>query len=242
MRKVILTVLVSMVVSLSVFAQKTVVGKVSDANGKPISNASVLVKGTKVGTSTAADGSYSIQVPANGKVLEFSSLSFETQSVTIGNKVSISPTLTAADSKDNSTTKTRSVIVKNDAEAFFASSYNANETDALGPYTYSGNSDASKVVTVTASKSKNNRVWINRLGDFANNKIYMDITSTTIDIPQQTVSNVGTGTAANCEIHNRKTSGTGSKTATGFTLTYSDEKLAPCNGNRANVAATFTKK
>ena len=149
---------------------------------------------------------------------------------------------TAADSKDNSTTKTRTVIVKNDAEAFFASSYNANETDALGPYTYSGNSDASKVVTVTASKSKNNRVWINRLGDFANNKIYMDITSTTIDIPQQTVSNVGTGTAANCEIHNRKTSGTGSKTATGFTLTYSDEKLAPCNGNRANVAATFTKK
>ena len=100
MRKVILTVLVSMVVSLSVFAQKTIVGKVSDANGKPISNASVLVKGTKVGTSTAADGSYSIQVPANGKVLEFSSLSFETQSVTIGNKVSISPTLTTADSKD----------------------------------------------------------------------------------------------------------------------------------------------
>ena len=100
MRKVILTVLVSMVLSLSVFAQKTVVGKVSDANGKPISNASVTVAGTKVGTITAADGSYSINVPANGKVLEFSSLGFETLNFRIGSALTYSPVLVASDSKD----------------------------------------------------------------------------------------------------------------------------------------------
>jgi VCBS repeat-containing protein len=151
-------------------------------------------------------------------------------------------TYTASDSKDNQGTKMRTVIVKNDAETFFASNYNASEIDALGPYTYSGNTDAAKVITITASKSKNNRIWINRLGDFANNKIYMDVTGNSIDIPQQTVSNVGTGTTASCEIHNRKSSGTGSKTSNGFTLTYSDEKLAPCTGNRTDVIATFIKK
>ena len=100
MRKVIVTLLVSMAASLSVWAQKTIVGKVSDANGKPMSNVSVLVKGTQVGTTTAADGSYKIAVPANGKTLEFSSLGYETYTVAIGNKVSVSPTLSLSDSKD----------------------------------------------------------------------------------------------------------------------------------------------
>ena len=72
-----------MSVSLSVFAQKTISGKVTDASGKPISNVSVLVKGTKVGTATVADGTYSIQVPAYGKVLEFSSLNFESYTIII---------------------------------------------------------------------------------------------------------------------------------------------------------------
>jgi len=100
MRKVIVTLLVSMAASLSVWAQKTIVGKVSDANGKPLSNVSVLVKGTSVGTTTGADGAYRISVPANGKTLEFSSLGYETYTVAIGNKVSISPTLSQSDSKD----------------------------------------------------------------------------------------------------------------------------------------------
>jgi TonB-linked SusC/RagA family outer membrane protein len=100
MRKVLLTLLVSMAVSLSVFAQKTITGKVTDASGKPISNVSVLVKGTNVGTATAADGTYSIQVPANGKVLEFSSLNYEAYTINIGSKLIISPSLNPAESKD----------------------------------------------------------------------------------------------------------------------------------------------
>lgn len=100
MRKVIVTLLVSMAATLSAFAQKTVSGKVTDAAGKPIPNASVFVKGSKVGTTTGADGSYSISVPANGKSLEFTSLGFDAQTITIGNKVVISPVLAASDAKD----------------------------------------------------------------------------------------------------------------------------------------------
>lgn len=100
MRKVILTLLVSMALVISAQAQKTVSGKVTDANGKPMSNVSVIVKGTTVGTTTGADGTYSIQVPAEGKVLEFSYLGFETQTTTIGNKLVYSPSLVSSDSKE----------------------------------------------------------------------------------------------------------------------------------------------
>lgn len=102
MRKVILTLMVSMALVLSAQAQKTISGKVTDANGSPISNVSVMVRGTTTGTTTNADGVYSIQVPANGKVLEFSSFGYETQSVSIGNKVIFSPILSSSEAKDMS--------------------------------------------------------------------------------------------------------------------------------------------
>lgn len=150
-------------------------------------------------------------------------------------------TYTATDAAGNSGTAVRKVTVKNDADAAWSGNYDGNETDALGPYTYSGNTDPSKVVKISASTTVNNQIWINRLGDFANNMVKMTITGTTIDIPAQTVPSVGTGTAT-CDVHNRSTNGTGTKTSTGFTLVYSDSKVSPCSGNRAAVNATFTKK
>lgn len=149
-------------------------------------------------------------------------------------------TYKSVDEAGNEGKATREVIVKNDAVAM-EGNYDGSETDADGPYTYAGNSNSAKVVTITASKTKNNRVWINRLGDHANNKVYLDITGNDISIPSQSVSNVGSGSAS-CDVHNRRSSGTGSKTSTGFTLKYSDEKLSPCTGNRVDVNATFTKK
>lgn len=100
MRKVILTLLVSMAFTLGALAQKTVSGKVTDADGKPISNVSVLVKGTTTGTTTDANGTYSLQVPANGKVIEFSILGYETQSLSIGSKAVFSPVMVSSDAKE----------------------------------------------------------------------------------------------------------------------------------------------
>jgi hypothetical protein len=148
-------------------------------------------------------------------------------------------TYSATDEAGNTGTATRTVTVKNDAEAM-AGKYNGNETDINGPYTYSGNTDATKTVTLTVSETKNNRLSMTRLGDFANNVVNIDVTGTTIDLPTQTVSNIGSGTG--CDVASHTFSGTGTKTSTGFTLTYTDQKLSPCTGTRTNVQATFTKQ
>ncbi|MDE3249112.1 MAG: TonB-dependent receptor [Bacteroidota bacterium] len=62
---------------------RNVTGRVTDEKGNPISNASVLAKGTKAGTSTKADGSFSIQVPANAKSLVISAVDMASQELTI---------------------------------------------------------------------------------------------------------------------------------------------------------------
>lgn len=48
---------------------RTVTGKVTDDKGSPLANASVVVKGTNLGTSTSADGSFSLSVPSNASAL-----------------------------------------------------------------------------------------------------------------------------------------------------------------------------
>ena len=55
--------------SIATFAQeKTVTGKVTDLKtGSPIAGASVLVKGTKLGTSTTTDGSFTLKTPSTAK-------------------------------------------------------------------------------------------------------------------------------------------------------------------------------
>lgn len=151
-------------------------------------------------------------------------------------------TYTATDAAGNEGTAARTITVKNGQEAM-EGKYDGSEVDAVGPYTYSGNTDPAKTVTVTISTTVKNRVFMTRLGDFANNTVYLNVTGNNIDMPEQTVSNVGTGTAT-CDVHNRKSGGTGVKTTApvGFTLSYHDEKVAPCSGTRATVNATFIKK
>ncbi len=154
--------------------------------------------------------------------------------VDVNLKGSYTVTYSATDAAGNVGTATRTVNVINDAEAF-AGTYQGNETDINGPYTYV------QLNTVTASTTVNNRITLTRLGDFANNTVYINVTGTTLTMPSQTVTNVGTG-ANPCDIHNRQSDGTGTKTATGFNLTYNDAKVAPCTGSRTNVAAVFVKQ
>jgi TonB-linked SusC/RagA family outer membrane protein len=63
---------------------RTITGKVTDANGIPVPNASVVVKGTRVGTVTNTDGSYSLNVPPGAKTLVISSINLQTEEVKIG--------------------------------------------------------------------------------------------------------------------------------------------------------------
>ncbi len=84
MRKLLLTLWVSLGFVLVSYAQKTISGKVTDANGAPLSNVSVIVKGSNAGTTTDAAGTFSLTVPANAKQIVFSILGYETQSISAG--------------------------------------------------------------------------------------------------------------------------------------------------------------
>ncbi len=94
MRKLV-TMLLCAVLAISQIAAQTrvVKGKVTDDKKNPVSNATVLVKGTNVASLTGVDGSFSINVPASGKVLVISSLNFATQEVNIGTKTTIAVSL-----------------------------------------------------------------------------------------------------------------------------------------------------
>ena len=65
------------------FVQQTISGTVSDPNGAPLAGVTVLLKGSKKGTSTDFDGNYKLQAKP-GDVLSFSYLGFKIQTVTIG--------------------------------------------------------------------------------------------------------------------------------------------------------------
>lgn len=77
--------------------QKTITGTVTDAAGKPIANASVLVKGTSIGTTTKTDGTYSITVPATARVLVISSIGNAAEEIAIGTRTTINTSLKADD-------------------------------------------------------------------------------------------------------------------------------------------------
>ena len=65
---------------------RTVSGRVSDQNGEPVVGAMVVLSGTTNGTSTDLKGNYSIHIQKNGAVLEFSSIGYETQRVTLNDR------------------------------------------------------------------------------------------------------------------------------------------------------------
>ena len=63
-----------------------VTGVVTDGNGEPLIGAGVMLKGTKIGTTTDIDGRFSINVKGDGGVLEVSYINFVTQDIPIKGK------------------------------------------------------------------------------------------------------------------------------------------------------------
>lgn len=73
----------ALLLSLFSLAQTTTVtGKVTDSrNGAPVEGATIVVKGTRIGSATNADGNYSIKA-AKGDVLVVSSIGYRTREIT----------------------------------------------------------------------------------------------------------------------------------------------------------------
>jgi TonB-linked SusC/RagA family outer membrane protein len=87
-------------------AQIQVKGKITDAQGKTLPGANVIVAGTTTGTVTGVDGSYSITVPGERAELQFSFIGYESQKVTVGKQTVINVTLT-----EETTTLNEMVVV-----------------------------------------------------------------------------------------------------------------------------------
>src|SRR5918993_2192336 len=80
MRKRLIFLLGMLVVCLQLLAQtRTISGRITDAQGIGVPNASVTIKGTNVGTVTNAEGNFSLSVPNNARALVVSSVGFQNQ-------------------------------------------------------------------------------------------------------------------------------------------------------------------
>jgi TonB-dependent SusC/RagA subfamily outer membrane receptor len=84
------------------FAQsKTVHGTVVDENGTPVSGASVVQKGSKKGTQTEKDGTFTITISSGTNELVFSSVGFSTITARAGNDpLSVTLTRSIASSEE----------------------------------------------------------------------------------------------------------------------------------------------
>jgi TonB-linked SusC/RagA family outer membrane protein len=75
---------------------RTIAGRVTDQSGAGLAGASVLVRGTNLGTTSGTDGSFSLSVPASARTLVVSYQGFASQEITIGSRTSIDVSLTAS--------------------------------------------------------------------------------------------------------------------------------------------------
>ena len=80
--------------STMAFAQRTISGTVSDSNGQGMPGVNVIVKGTSAGTTSDANGAYTLSVPDQGStILVFSFIGYATQEVDAGTRTSVNVTM-----------------------------------------------------------------------------------------------------------------------------------------------------
>ena len=88
-RKLLVTLLVALGTCISSLAQQLqVTGTVKDQAGQPVAGATILVQGSTAGTTSNADGSYVIAVPAQG-TLQVSFIGYQSQQIPVGDKTRI---------------------------------------------------------------------------------------------------------------------------------------------------------
>ena len=88
-KKLLLSGLFMLLCVLTMAQQRTVTGTVTSTDGTPLADASVIVVGQKTGVRTAADGSFTINLPAKSHVLQVSYVGSETQRVDVADLSSV---------------------------------------------------------------------------------------------------------------------------------------------------------
>lgn len=75
------------------FSVLDITGRVTDENGAGFPGVNIVVKGTTTGTTTDAEGKYSIEVPDASSILVISFVGYTTQEITVGDRTVIDITL-----------------------------------------------------------------------------------------------------------------------------------------------------
>jgi TonB-linked SusC/RagA family outer membrane protein len=100
MRKISILLTMLMLFGVLAFAQnRTITGMVKNEEGMPIPDVSVMVKGSKLGTNTNADGSFSLEVSPNAKILTITSVGLSSKEVSIAKTTNVIVVL-STESKD----------------------------------------------------------------------------------------------------------------------------------------------
>ena len=73
--------------------QQTISGKVTDSSGNPLPGVTIIIKGTSIGTSTGANGSFTLPNVPSDATLVFSFIGMKTQELAVANKSEINVTL-----------------------------------------------------------------------------------------------------------------------------------------------------
>ena len=74
--------------AVAAYAQQRVTGTVTDAKGEPVIGASVVVEGTTNGTTTGVDGTFSLNAPADAKLV-VSFLGYAGQTIAVGGQTAV---------------------------------------------------------------------------------------------------------------------------------------------------------
>ncbi|HEY9364732.1 MAG TPA: carboxypeptidase-like regulatory domain-containing protein, partial [Chitinophagaceae bacterium] len=95
MRKLLFLPLAMLLLYGQLLAQtRTITGQIIDGLGNGVPNASVTVKGSTSGTTTNADGRFSLSIPQNARILVISSVGFQQKEMEIKNQSTINVSLT----------------------------------------------------------------------------------------------------------------------------------------------------
>lgn len=73
--------------------QRTITGKVTGADGKPVAGATVSAKGSNVATQTTEDGNFSISLPSGTNQVVISSVGFDQQEINVSNQTNVTVSL-----------------------------------------------------------------------------------------------------------------------------------------------------
>ncbi len=91
--KALVLMLFGILLTPTLFAQRTVTGVVKGADGLGVPSASVVVKGTATGSVTDIDGNFSVKVADNNAVLVITSVGMTTQEIAVGTQTALNVTM-----------------------------------------------------------------------------------------------------------------------------------------------------